>query len=383
MTDRDMEEIYKPDTKKVEIYSRDSNDMLGDMPDWLIHTGSYIVYGLVALLVAGAALFQYPDTVKKHIRIDDTGSVEWITANRAGMIERFFVENRSQVKENDTLGILKNTASLKDVKRFCQVLTNVEEYYRTMDIGYLQDYPFDLIMGEMTPAYEQFTQAVRACLMYREFDLYPQKKKYLDKELEILARSGKADELDLLKIKREMFDLEIDHKMEMAQHHRALEIAYENMTNSLRTWDSNNLLKSRNKGTVIWGRSWSMNRKINEGDTLCTVVSQKKGNPVGHIRLSENEVSEITAGDKVDIALNKYPAHTYGTLSGKITSISFVPYNKSYAVEVEFPDGMITTKGKKPDYEIGMSGQAEIITSSRSVLDRIFSPVMQLFKERN
>ena len=135
MTDRDMEEIYKPDTKKVEIYSRDSNDMLGDMPDWLIHTGSYIVYGLVALLVAGAALFQYPDTVKKHIRIDDTGSVEWITANRAGMIERFFVENRSQVKENDTLGILKNTASLKDVKRFCQVLTNVEEYYRTMDIG--------------------------------------------------------------------------------------------------------------------------------------------------------------------------------------------------------------------------------------------------------
>lgn len=151
MTDRDMEEIYKPDTKKVEIYSRDSNDMLGDMPDWLRHTGSYIVYGLVALLVAGAALFQYPDTVKKHIRIDDTGSVEWITANRAGMIERFFVENRSQVKENDTLGILKNTASLKDVKRFCQVLTNVEEYYRTMDIGYLQDYPFDLIMGEMTP----------------------------------------------------------------------------------------------------------------------------------------------------------------------------------------------------------------------------------------
>ena len=293
------------------------------------------------------------------------------------------MENRSQVKENDTLGILKNTASLKDVKRFCQVLTNVEEYYRTMDIGYLQDYPFDLIMGEMPPAYEQFTQAVRACLMYREFDLYPQKKKYLDKELEILARSGKADELDLLKIKREMFDLEIDHKMEMAQHHRALEIAYENMVNSLRTWDSNNLLKSRNKGTVIWGKSWSMNRKINEGDTLCTVVSQKKGNPVGHIRLSENEVSEITAGDKVDIALNKYPAHTYGTLSGKITSISFVPYNKSYAVEVEFPDGMITTKGKKPDYEIGMSGQAEIITSSRSVLDRIFSPVMQLFKERN
>ena len=65
-----MEEIYKPDSNKVEIYSRESNDMLGDMPNWLIHTGSYIVYGLVILLIAGAALFQYPDIVEKHIRID-------------------------------------------------------------------------------------------------------------------------------------------------------------------------------------------------------------------------------------------------------------------------------------------------------------------------
>lgn len=378
-----MEEIYKPDTEKVEIYSRESNDMLGDMPDWLIHTGSYIVYGLMALLITGAALFQYPDTVEKEIRIDDTGSVEWITANRAGMIERFFVENQSKVRKNDTLGILKNTASLEDVKIFCRVLTNVEEYYRTQNADYLRDYPFDLIMGEMTPAYEQFTQAVRTCLMYREFDLYPQKKKYLDEELEILTQSGKVDELNLLKIKRELFELEIEHKMEMGRNHRTLEIAYENMVNSLRTWDSNYLLKSHNNGTVIWGKSWSMNRKISEGDTLCTVISQTKGTPTGHIRLSENEVSEMAAGDKVSIALNKYPVHTYGKLPGEIASISFVPHNKSYAVEVEFPDGMVTTSGKKLEYEIGMSGQAEIITSSRSVLDRIFLPVMQLFKKQS
>ena len=76
-------------------------------------------------------------------------------------IERFFIENQSQVKRNDTLGILKNTASLEDVQTFCNVLTNIEWYYRTNDINYLQDYPFNLIMGEMAPAYEQFTQAVR------------------------------------------------------------------------------------------------------------------------------------------------------------------------------------------------------------------------------
>ena len=32
-----MEEIYKPDAdgpEKVEVYSRENNDILGDMPEW-------------------------------------------------------------------------------------------------------------------------------------------------------------------------------------------------------------------------------------------------------------------------------------------------------------------------------------------------------------
>ena len=49
-----MEEIYKPEDKeadKVELYNRENNDILGDMPNWLIHTGSHIIYGLIGLLI--------------------------------------------------------------------------------------------------------------------------------------------------------------------------------------------------------------------------------------------------------------------------------------------------------------------------------------------
>ena len=70
-----MEELYRPSQEaidKIEIYNRESNDMLGDMPNWLIYTGSYIVYGLIILLIIGSALFNYPDIVKQNIRIDDT-----------------------------------------------------------------------------------------------------------------------------------------------------------------------------------------------------------------------------------------------------------------------------------------------------------------------
>lgn len=380
-----MEEIYKPDTEdagKIEVYSRENNDMLGDMPQWLIHTGSYIVYGLIVFLIAGTAVFKYPDTIKKTIAIDDMGSVEWITANQTGMIDQFFIENQSQVKRNDTLGILKNTASLEDVKTFCHVLTNIEWYYRTHDSKYLQDYPFNLIMGEMSPAYEQFTQAVRTCVMYQDFDLFPQKKKFLNEELKILNDSKQANALEILKVKRELFELEINHKMEQEKNLRMLELAYENMVNSLKTWDKKYLIKSPHDGIVIWGKSWGMSNRINEGDTLCTVISQQQGNPVGHIRLSQDEVAEIDVGNKVNIELNKYPTHSYGVLPGRVASISFVPYNKNYAVEVNLPEGLVTTNSKEIKYEIDMSGKAEIITSSRSILSRIFAPLYELFREK-
>ena len=379
-----MEEIYRPSQEaidKIEIYNRESNDMLGDMPNWLIYTGSYIVYGLIILLIIGSALFNYPDIVKQNIRIDDTGNVEWITSNSTGMIDRFFVDDQSEVKANDTLAILKNTASLKDVKKFCCVLTNVEYYYRSNDVKYLQHYPFDLIMGEMTPAYEQFTQAVRSCIMYHEFDVYPQKKKFLDEELRILNMTENADEISKLKIKQEIFDLEINHQVEFGKNRRMLELAYEKMVNSLRTWENKYLVVCKNDGTVSWGKSWGMGRKINEGDTLCTVLSQREGKPAGHIRLPESNISEISVGDIVNIELNKYPSHSYGKLAGNVASISFVPYNKNYAIEVEFPNGLVTSSGRKINYEIGMSGQAEIVTSSRSILSRIFSPIMQLFNK--
>lgn len=380
-----MEEIYKPDdadANKIEIYNRENNDILGNMPNWLIHTGSYIVYGIIALLFLGATIFKYPDVIKAGVNIDDMANVQWITANHSGKIDRFFVENESQVSRNDTLGILKNAASIADVQKFCHVLANVEEYYRTDDIKYLQAYPFDLIMGDMTDAYEQFTQAVRTNLMYQEFDVFSQKKRFIKEEISILKRSKQADEIAVLKAKKELFELELDHKMELSKNKRSLELAYENMVNSLKTWDANYLIKSNSDGTVIWGKSWGMGNLIKEGDTICTVVAQHKGQPIGHIKLSQDEVAGVVNGDKVNIGLTKYPPHTYGYLLGEISSISYVPYNKSYAVEIKFPDGLITTIRKEIKYEIGLSGKAEIITSSRSVLNRIFDPIYQLFSKK-
>lgn len=379
-----MEEIYKPgnsEADKVELYSRENNDILGDVPNWLIHTGSHIIYGLIVLLILFAILFSYPDTIKTGIAIDDLSQTTWITANRSGIIDRLLIEDRQKVKRNDTLGILRNAASLEDVKKFCRILGQVETYYLTNDRRCLNRFPFDLIMGEMTGAYGQFTDAVRSCMIYDEFNVFRQKEKFLDAELEILGRQPEKNEMNILNVQRQLFDLKIEHEKQNAMNRRSLELAYENMINSLKTWETNYLIKSSNAGTVILGKSWSISKVINEGDTICSVISEQKGHPIGRVRLSQDDVAEITVGNKVNIELSKYPVHTYGYLTGEVASITYVPYNKSYAVEINFPNGLSTTVQNEIAYEIGLSGKAEIITSDRSILSRIFSPLYRLLKQ--
>lgn len=377
-----MEEIYKPvpnETDKVELYHRENNDILGDVPNWLIHTGSHIIYGFIALLIVFATLFSYPDTVNTGITVDDLSKTTWITANHPGIIDRFLVEDQQKVKRNDTLGILRNAASLEDVKRLRRELEKVDDYYRTDNTKHLGMFPYDLIMGDMTGAYGQFTDAVRTCMIYDEFNVFRQKEKFLEDELAVLDRQQEKNEMNILNVKQQLFGLRIEDKKERAMNRRALEVAYGNMVNALNIWEARYLIKSSNAGTVILGKSWGISNVINEGDTVCSVISEQKGEPIGRIRLSQDEVAEIAVGNKVNIELNKYPVHTHGYLIGQVASIAYVPYSKNYAVEINFPHGLTTTAQSNIEYVIGLSGKAQIITSDRSLISRVFSPLYQLF----
>lgn len=376
-----MEEIYKPDNNeadKVELYHRENNDILGDVPNWLIHTGSHIIYGFIALLIVFTTLFSYPDTVNTDITVDDLSKTAWIIAGHSGVIDHFLVEDQQKVKRNDTLAILRNAASLEDVKRFRRELDNVDDYYRTNNTNYLGMFPYDLIMGEMSGAYGQFTDAVRTCMIYDEFNIFRQKEKFLEDELTVLNRQQEKNEMNILNVKQQLFGLRIENKKEKAMNRRALEIAYGNMVNALNIWEAKYLIKSSNAGTVILGKSWGISNVINEGDTVCSVISEQKGEPVGRIRLSQDEVAEIAVGNKVNIELNKYPVHTHGYLTGQVASIAYVPYSRNYAVEINFPDGLTTTAKTEIEYVIGLSGKAQIITADRSLISRIFSPLYRL-----
>lgn len=365
----------------IELYNRGVADILGDPPVWLIHTGSHTLYGILFLLLLGAAFISYPDVVKGPVLIEDTENVNWITANSSGKIDRFFVRNDSLVKKGDTIGIIQNPARLSDVKKFTRILSNVERYYLTNNTDLLRAFPFDLVMGEMAESYKTFTQAVRNCLIYDDYNSYFQRKAFLQKEQHILKKDPEKNELAILKIDREIFELSLTHKMEVEKNRKQLELAYEDIVNSIKKWESNYIIRSNNEGRVVLGEVRDLAQLVNIGDTICTVISGNEENFIGKMYLSQEKVAGVEYGNTVNIKLSKYPSHTFGVLVGEITSISFVPYYKMYSIDIIFPNKLMTSARKEIKYELGLKGEAEIVTSNRSVLSRIFNPIYNIFND--
>jgi len=369
------------DSHPIELHNREVTDMFGDAPNWLIHSGSYILYGVLILFLTGTALISYPDAVRGTVIIDDLANVEWITANSSGQIEKFFVENDSLVEKGDTIVILQNTAQLKDVNRFLRILSNVEKYYDTNNTDLLRTIRYDLVMGEMSDAYENFTKAVRNCMMYDDYNYYSQRKTFLQKELSILKKESEKNGIAILQLERDIFELSISNKTEIEKNREQLGLAYEMMVNSLRTWDSKYLIRSHDKGRIILGDVRTMTRFVNRGDTIGSIISSNKEDFVARMQLQQEQIAGMIVGDRANIRLAKYPEYSYGLLIGEVSSISFVPSNKMYLIDIKFPNKLTTTVQKEIKYELGLKGEAEIITSSRSILSRIFNPIFSLFKD--
>ena len=375
--------IEKDTSTQIELHNREVTDLLGDPPKWLIRSGSYLLYGILLLFLSVASLISYPDVVRGTVYIDDLANVEWVTTKSSGQIETFFVENDSLVKYGDTICIMQNPALLDDVKKFCRILSNVELYYLTKKTDLLRAFPFDLTLGEMSDAYGIFTKAVRTCLIYDDHNYFTQRKSFLQKELTILKREPEKNEISILKLERDIFDLSISHKMELEKNREQLELAYENMVNSLKTWESKYLILSQSEGRLVLGEVRILTRMVNKGDTLGSIILSNKEEFVARMQLDQERVAGVEDGDPVNIRLAKYPEHTYGLLTGTVSSIIYAPQTKQYTVDIIFPDHLKTTANKIIEYELGLKGEAEIITSSRNVLSRIFNPIFALFRKKD
>lgn len=76
-----------------------------------------------------------------------------------------------------------------------------------------------------------------------------------------------------------------------------------------------------------------------------------------------------------------FPDQEFGIIEGRLSSISLVPTEDNYILEIVFPKGLITNYGKRLPVFYEMKATAEIVTDDLRLIERFFQPLKKILKE--
>ena len=102
------------------------------------------------------------------------------------------------------------------------------------------------------------------------------------------------------------------------------------------------------------------------------VVPAQRSEIIGKIDLKIDGSGRVREGQKGIVKLNSYPYAEFGALEGNIKWKGRLPSGATIPIEVNFPEGLITTTGRTIEPSREMTGRAEIITEDKRFIERIF-----------
>ena len=426
------------DTDRIEIRSEEVQELLGQVPRWILRWGISIIALTIIVLIAGSALFRYPDIQEAEIILTTENPPANLVARINGKIQTLFVKDNQLVKKGDILALIETAASYEDVMKAEKLLGDWRE---NMNDATRTEFNTDYELGELQSFFSSFVKNYHD---YQHFILlnYHQKKiksvqqelnKYDDyyqrleeqsivqgKELDLARRQFRRDsslhiqgviassdyeksESSMLKIEyafketetslatariqvsklnQQILDLELEYNKELKQKENLITESYDKLMAEVEIWKQKYLMITPVDGRVSFTRFWSENQQVTEGEVVVTVVPENPGQILGKINLAVEGAGKVRMGQQVNIKFANYPFMEFGMVQGEVTSISLIPNQNYYAVEVRLTNDLITNYGTNIEFRQEMPGRAEIITENLSLLKRIINPVKSVIKRQ-
>jgi HlyD family secretion protein len=386
-------------------------------------------------------LFRYPDIRRAEVTITTENPPTTLIARADGQIENLFVDNGQFVKNNTHLAVIENPASYSDVislrfdieeirttianlgedeyiplnntyslgviqSDYAEFVSQYQDYYRFLDLDY-HSKNIESVREEIR-RYNQHISRLRSQgnILRQDYELASRqysrdstlfKQGYqaeAEQERSLQAKLNKqlsweqsqseisATQIDISQLEQQVLDLELRAREEQDQKQAEVRKSFEKLNAQIDIWEQNYLLIAPIDGVVTFTGFWSETQNVRAGDKVLTIIPADQGDTIGKIRLPVEGAGKVQAGYKVNIQIANYPHLQYGMVRGIIRTISMVPEDQLYSVEVELPEGLKTYYGTEIPFNQEMTGRAEIITDDRRLIERIFSPIRSMLSEQ-
>ena len=427
--------------QKIELRSGEVQEILGGVPSRIVRYGILVFVAIFSLIIIFSFIFYYPDILRSNIVVTTENPPATLVARATGKIDKLFVDDKDHVTARQTIALIENPADYTDVLELEQMISTVQPAFDTLNFSVSQRFNKSLQLGAVQEYYSQFLtryeelnefyqrnyyilkeesykeQLKNARILYdrlweqkvavdKEYQIkqrnYERQKKLLAGEVvsstvleqaesEMLSKKSELDGIRSTLAERQMGISELDQKIiENEKEYRDFKIQYEsalieafnNLKSQASNWFLTYVLRSPIDGVVTFNKFYAENQNITEGDRVLTIVPEDVGEVVGKVELPVRGSGKVKEGLDVNVKFDNYPYMEYGLVRGKVKSVSLVPEDSFYMVEITFPNGLVTNYDNKLQMQSQLMGQAEIITEDLRLIQRIFNPLKSLWKER-
>ncbi|MEM6319390.1 MAG: hypothetical protein AAF960_17090 [Bacteroidota bacterium] len=398
-----------------------------ELPKGLIYGSTTAIVFVVFLLPFIAWLLEYKDTISAPLTITTETTPVDIFAKVSGELD-LKVADEEVVEANKVLAIIRNSANTADVQLIKEILNQPKG--SAMMLGKELCHLKKLTLGNIQPAFVNLVKAVEAHETFLKTDqhrrLVGSKKKQIaayEKQIDLLQKKSgflavdKAyaekfaqrdssllakevvseatfDESNRARLGIEMADLDnaavindLSIKIEKLRQEyltirsqsQAQRFKLENdikdalqiLENQIATWESTYVLKSDIAGKVYYKTYFNNHKFVTAEEKVFSITPAKKDQYIALLKLPSVGAGKVLADQDVYVKLNNYPFAEYGVLKGKVKDVPLLPFDGYYNVPVHFPNGFLSTYGKKIERQPLMYGIGEVIVERKSLMNRI------------
>ena len=426
-------------SEEIDVKTEAVNELLTAIPKWIVRWGISLIFLIIISLLTLSFVIKYPDRLSAKTVITTINPPVTLVSKTNGKIAELLVKNNQSVKKGDLLMVVSNSVNSQDVHQVFQFLEIIQANLKTETVP---DIHFDnsLQMGELTTAFTTFLKSYHDYKLqlnvspqedeiailnkeisdhqllqnryqnqetisneeliliekdYNRHQILLQKgsisaKEYEDKKREYLSAKRTYEnakianinnKLAISRLQKNKLQLENLSYQENIKNKQALDQGIQTLKSQIETWEHTYLIKAPIDGTVSLFNYWTIHQNLKQGDVILSIVSEAKQKMVAKLLLPMQNSGKLKTGQVVNIKLDNYPYQEYGDLKGYVKSISKMPQNEMYAIEVSLPNNLTTSYHKYLDYKEEMQGLADIITEDLSVFDRIFYQLRKILKK--
>lgn len=215
-----------------------------------------------------------------------------------------------------------------------------------------------------------------------KFELHQEAERFRQKQIayEQYNKRKLQDKITIDSREKQISDLQFERGEKEHGLYNSVFNTIRNIQSFIQGWKQQYIVTAPFDGELFFLRQVQLNESVNSGEDLFAVVPDKKQHQA-IIYLPSTGIGKAEVGQIVHIALNNYPHNEFGYIEAKVGSVSALPSPIGegkedpfvYKIHVALPDSLITTYRKYIPFSPELGGHARVITSDRSLLERLLS----------